>query len=66
MFVVESAKRKIPIAMFCGTADPFFPMKDVCATRDAFQAGGIPISLAEIKGHDHEYYGLCCKLNGEI
>jgi predicted esterase len=61
MSVAQGAKRKIPIAMFSGTADPFFPIKDVRATRDAFQAAGIPVLLTEMKGHDHSSATRNCR-----
>src|SRR5207245_1067198 len=35
--VAPSTKRKIPIAIFSGTADPFFPIKQVRATRDVLK-----------------------------
>ena len=56
--VIDSAQRKIPIAIFVGTKDPYFPLEAVRATRDALKAHGFPVELTEIPGHDHVYYDL--------
>jgi len=37
---IDSASRKIPVAIWVGTVDPFFPLADVHATRDAFRGKG--------------------------
>ena len=46
---IENAKRKIPIAIFVGTNDDFFPLPVVRATRDALNAKGFNAELTEIK-----------------
>ena len=60
---INSATRKIPIAIWVGTRDQFFPLTDVRATRDAFQAKGFPIEVTEMSGHDHWYYDLAPQIN---
>lgn len=52
----ELAQRKIPIAIFVGTRDPFFPLDLVRKTRDGLNAKGLSIQLTEIPNHDHNYY----------
>ncbi|HEX8847707.1 MAG TPA: alpha/beta hydrolase-fold protein [Pyrinomonadaceae bacterium] len=62
---IEKAKRKIPLAIWVGTVDPFFPLKLVRATRDAMNAQGFSVQLTEMPGHDHWYYDLAPKINKE-
>lgn len=61
--LIESAKRKIPIAIFVGTNDSFFPLPVVRATRDALNAKGFNTELTEIKDHTHWYYDKAPEIN---
>jgi len=61
--VINAASRKIPLAIWVGTNDQFFPLQAVRATRDALQAKGFPIQVTEMPGHDHWYYDLAPKIN---
>lgn len=61
--LMERAKRKIPIAIFVGTNDSFFPLPVVRATRDALNAQGFNSELTEIKGHTHWYYDRAPEIN---
>ena len=58
----DYADRKIPTAIWVGTADPLFPVATVKATVDAFTAKGIPIEFNPINNHDHNYY----KRSGDV
>jgi dienelactone hydrolase len=60
---IDGAKRKIPLAIFVGTADPFFPLKVVRFTRDALERAAMPVTLKEIPGHDHDYYTWSAEIN---
>ncbi|MFL6332815.1 MAG: alpha/beta hydrolase family esterase [Pyrinomonadaceae bacterium] len=60
---IERAQRKIPIAIFVGTNDEFFPLPVVRATRDALNARGFKSELTEIKGHTHWYYDRAAEIN---
>ena len=60
---ISNAKRKIPLAIWVGTADQFFPLSDVRATRDALRSNGFPIEVTEIPGHTHWYYDLAASIN---
>lgn len=62
-FVIDKAKRKIPIFIAIGTEDAQFPLDLVRGTRDALAAKGIPVEIDEIKGHNHWYYDLAPKIN---
>ena len=61
--LIERAKRKIPIAIFVGTNESFFPLPVVRATRDALNAKGFNSELTEIKGHTHWYYDKAPEIN---
>lgn len=60
---IERAKRKIPIAIFVGTNDNFFPLSIVRETRDAFNSRGFSLELTEIKNHTHWYYDRAPEIN---
>src|SRR5450631_2577403 len=63
--LIDFAKRRIPISIWIGTDDKFFPLPRVKSTRDAFSARGFTVELHEISGHDHDYYAIAGKVNGE-
>ena len=48
-----------------GTVDPFFPLAEVRATRDALNKQRFDVQLTEIKGHNHWYYDLAPKINAD-
>ena len=60
---VHRAPRKIPIAIWVGTNDSFFPLAPVRATRDALTKEGFEAQLTEIPGHTHDYYGRSGEIN---
>jgi len=61
--MIANAKRKIPISIWVGTVDPFFSLREVRATRDAFATKDIVVQVNEIPGHDHNYYGISGSIN---
>ncbi|HWP53898.1 MAG TPA: PHB depolymerase family esterase [Pyrinomonadaceae bacterium] len=61
--MISNVKRKIPISIWVGTSDPFFSLREVRATRDAFGAKDIVVQVNEIPGHDHNYYGIAGRIN---
>jgi poly(3-hydroxybutyrate) depolymerase len=61
--MIRSARRKIPLAIWVGTKDPFFSIASVRATRDALMADGFQVEVTEITGHDHWYYDVAPKIN---
>jgi poly(3-hydroxybutyrate) depolymerase len=63
---VRRAPRKIPIAIWVGTNDHFFPLEPVRATRDALKKEGFDAQLTEIKGHTHDYYGRSGEINKAV
>jgi len=60
---INHARRKIPLAIWIGTKDPYFPLQSVRATRDALVASGFTVELTEMPGHDHWYYDLAPSIN---
>jgi poly(3-hydroxybutyrate) depolymerase len=63
---IDSAVRKIPMAIWVGTNDPFFPLAAVRATRDVLNARGFKTELTEIHGHTHNYYGRASDINRKV
>jgi poly(3-hydroxybutyrate) depolymerase len=57
------AVRKIPLAIWVGTDDAFFPLPVVRATRDALTAQKVDIKLTELAGHTHDYYSRAPYIN---
>ena len=64
--MIANAKRKIPISIWVGTVDPFFSLREVRATREAFAAKDIVVQVNEIPGHDHNYYGIAGRINASV
>ncbi len=60
---LDFAVRKIPLAMFVGDRDQFFPLQDVTATRDALKQAQFPVALTVMPGHDHNYYDSSRQVN---
>lgn len=63
--LLPHARRRIPVAMFVGTRDPFFPMSTVRKTADAFEAAGHPVLLQLLKGRGHAYTPVAGEVNAE-
>jgi dienelactone hydrolase len=64
--LIRFARRRIPMAIFVGDQDRFFPVPAVEATRDALKLRSFPIEVTVIKGHDHNYYGTAAKTNAAV
>jgi poly(3-hydroxybutyrate) depolymerase len=54
--IFDYAARKIPIGIWIGTTDPFFPIEEVRATAKALESRGIPVTLTEIPDHPHNFH----------
>jgi tetratricopeptide (TPR) repeat protein len=63
LFLIDLAKRKVPIYIQVGSNDPLFPVALVRSTRDVLTQKGFAVELTEIPGHDHWYYDLAPKIN---
>ena len=62
----DAAPRKIPLAIWVGTNDAFFPVKIVRDTRDALVQRGFSVQLTEINGHTHDYYSRSSEINKAV
>ena len=60
---VPYAKRKIPIAIFIGDKDEYFPLFAVRKTQTALEKAGHPLSLTVIPGHRHAYADVALEVN---
>jgi len=60
---IESAERKIPIAITVGDNDRFFPVDAVKATAGALEKAGMPVRFDVVKNHDHNYYVVSDSVN---
>lgn len=60
---VPYAKRKIPIAIFIGDKDEYFPLFAVRKTQIALAKAGHPVSLTVIPGHRHAYADVALEVN---
>lgn len=64
--LLERTPRKIPMAIWVGTNDNFFPLDVVRQTRDALNAHGFNAQLTEIKNHTHDYYSSSSDINKQV
>lgn len=63
--ILSHAKRKIPLAIYIGDNDQFFPLAHVHKTRDLLNKEGFPVHYTEIVGHDHNYYRVSDQVNAD-
>ena len=63
---LQSAKRKLPLAIWVGTEDPYFSLTMVRNTQSELQKNGFDAQVFEMKGHDHDYYAVAKDLNPKI
>jgi poly(3-hydroxybutyrate) depolymerase len=57
------ADRRMPIAIWAGSQDSYFPLDIVTATKKEFESHGFHVELSVIPGHDHNYYEISDKVN---
>lgn len=57
------ARRKIPIALFIGDRDEFFPIDSVQETATAFRKAGHPVQLTILPGERHDYHHVASRVN---
>jgi polyhydroxybutyrate depolymerase len=63
--LIDHAERKIPMAIWVGTRDEYFPLPAVRETRDQLNAQGFSVQLTEMPGHTHWYYDVAIGINRE-
>ena len=64
--VLDTARRKLPLAIWVGTEDPYFSLTLVRNTQSELKKHGFDAQVFEIKGHDHDYYAVAKDLNPKI
>jgi len=63
--ILGKAGRKIPLSIYIGDRDQFFPIAHVRETANLLTKAGFPTRLIEIKGHDHNYYAVSERVNAD-
>lgn len=63
---LDYAQRKIPIALYVGNDDPFFPVRDVKKTWKALKRAGHPTSLTIVPRHGHDYREVAAQINPAV
>ena len=63
---LDSIPRKIPLGLWVGTRDPFFPVSKVRETRDILKGHEFPVELTELNAHDHDYYSWSKMINEQV
>jgi TonB family protein len=63
---LDLAKRKLPLAIWVGTEDPYFSLTQVGNTQSELKKHGFDAQVFEMKGHDHDYYAVAKNLNPKI
>jgi poly(3-hydroxybutyrate) depolymerase len=66
MSYLDRAGRRIPMAIWVGTEDAFFPLSVVRATKTALASHGFPVQLNEMTGHTHDYYSRAPAINKAV
>ncbi len=61
--LVPHARRKIPVSIFVGDRDEYFPAKSARATDQALRKSGHPGSLTLLKRQGHSYAGAAGTVN---
>ena len=64
--IFDAATRKIPMAIYIGTRDQFYPIDVVRGVKDALQKRGFDLLYKEMPGHDHNYKAVAPEINEEI
>jgi poly(3-hydroxybutyrate) depolymerase len=57
------ARRKIPVAIFVGDRDEYFPLFAVRKTQKALERAGHRVSVTVIPGHTHSYAQVAADVN---
>jgi len=64
--LIGTAKRKIPISIWAAADDPFLPVEQVRATRDAFYARGFAVDLHEAPGFNEKDNAIAADVNAAV
>jgi poly(3-hydroxybutyrate) depolymerase len=64
--IFDFATRKIPLAIYIGDKDQFYPIDVVRAVNGALEKRGFTVLYREMPGHDHNYKAVAPQINEEI
>ena len=64
--IFDAATRRIPLAIYIGTRDQFYPIQVVRAVSEALKKRDFPLVYVEIPDHDHNYKAVAPEINPEI
>ena len=64
--VFDAATRKIPMAIYIGTRDQFYPIDVVRGVHGALEKRGFDLLYKEMPDHDHNYKAVAGEINKEI
>src|SRR4051812_15219444 len=56
--LIGDAERKIPVAIWSGTADHSVPFEEARGTAEELKRNGFPVEFNAMSGHDHNYYSV--------
>ena len=65
-WILQQAKRKLPIAVYLGDHDEFFTVAQAQATRDLLATSGFPVRLTVFPNLDHNYGAVANKVNADV
>lgn len=63
--IVDSAQRKIPIAIYIGDQDQYFSLAQTRRTRALLESHGFPVRYTELAGQDHAYAPVSERVNDD-
>lgn len=63
---IDYAKRKIPLSIFIGDRDAYFPLQMIQDTKEALERRALQPEVNILKNHDHNYYNIAPKLNKSV
>ena len=64
-WIVTSARRKTPIALYIGDHDQFFTLDQTRSTRDELVSNGFTVHYVELTNQDHNYGAVADKVNAD-
>ena len=64
-YIVQSAVRKTPFAIYIGDRDEFFTVAQAQSTRDLLQSNGFPVRLVVYPNLDHNYGAVSPQVNAD-
>jgi poly(3-hydroxybutyrate) depolymerase len=63
--LVAHARRRIPVSIFIGDRDEYFPPNWVRATEESLKESGHPVTLTILERRGHSYAGVARRVNRE-